>query len=437
MNIYRGMNKKEIWRHQAITFFLVLIAVIFFVELGIMVALENWIHLSGIKNGLFDAGILVLVILPVIYYIFFKPLRDSNIDLRKFKLATEFASDHIIITDSGSKILFVNKAAEDTTGYSIDEMIGQTPRLWGGQMPVEFYKNLYKTINIDKKIFKGEIVNRKKNGESYQAEVHIAPVLDDKNNVVYFVGIEHDITKIKQIDKSKSEFVSLASHQLRTPLSAINWYTEMLIDEDVGQLNDKQKEYLREIYHSSKRMGDLVGSLLNVSRIELGTFIVDPKPTNMVDLIKSVIKDLALQIERKKQKLIENYGNVGMLDIDSNIMQMIVQNLLSNAVKYTPDEGEIRISIHKNGSIVINISDNGIGIPQNQQSHIFTKFFRADNAKEKETDGNGLGLYIVKEMVNKTGGRIWFESEINKGTTFHVSLPLTGMVPKTGKKQIF
>ncbi len=365
-------------------------------------------------------------------------MKELNSELEKFKLAVENASDHIIITDIDGNIIFANKAASQTTGYPINEMIGKTPRLWGGQMPLDFYKGMWNTIKYEKRPFFGEIKNKRKSGEFYQAVASVSPVLNEKGDVMFFVGIERDVTKERAIDKSKSEFVSLASHQLRTPLSAINWYTEMLMDEDVGKLNTKQRDYLKEIYNSSKRMTDLVGSLLNVSRIDLGTFAIEPKPTDIVEIVKSVIKELSHQIKKKKQKIKEEYDTkIGLLNVDPNLMRIVFQNLISNSVKYTPPSGEVDVKIKKEGDdIIVSVSDTGYGIPKSQQSRIFEKFFRADNVREIETDGNGLGLYMVKEIVEKSGGSIRFESEENKGTKFFVSIPISGMVKKEGEKKL-
>jgi PAS domain S-box-containing protein len=365
-------------------------------------------------------------------------LEEANENLKKYKLAVDNTSDHVIITDSEGVIVYANKAAEKITGYKFEEMKGNTPRLWGGQMPLEFYKEMWKTIKYDKHSFVGEVTNRRKSGELYQAVMSISPILDDSGKLLYFVGIERDVTKERAIDKSKSEFVSLASHQLRTPLSAINWYTEMLLDEDVGKLNIKQKDYLGEIYHSSKRMADLVGSLLNVSRIELGTFAIEPKPTDITEILKSVVKELSHEIKKRHQKLVEQYDKkIGQLNIDQNLMRIVLQNLISNSVKYTPSKGSIKIEVHKIGNdVIISVADTGYGIPEHQQSRIFEKFFRADNIREVETDGTGLGLYIVKEIVEKSGGSIWFESKEGKGTKFYVSLPVVGMTKKVGTKKL-
>lgn len=268
-------------------------------------------------------------------------------DLVKFKLAVEEASDHVIITDVDGKILYANNAAERITGYSREEMAGKTPRLWGGRMEKDFYANFWKTIKTEKQPFFGEINNRRKNGELYVAEIHIAPVVSN-GNIRFFVGIERDITKEKQIDRAKTEFVSLASHQLRTPLTAINWYAEMLLGGDVGPLGPKQKEYLDEIYGSGLRMVRLVNALLNVSRIDLGTFAIAPVQTDISAIAHEVIKESAPLVTSRREHVIEDFDeSIGPLDVDPDLMTIIFQNFFTNAAKYTPEEGTITVSIGK------------------------------------------------------------------------------------------
>jgi signal transduction histidine kinase len=262
-------------------------------------------------------------------------------------------------------------------------------------------------------------------------------VLDTKPTGVIMVF--HDITKEKEIDKAKTEFVSLASHQLRTPLSAVNWYVEMLLSGDAGTLNSEQKKYLDEVYKGNQRMVELVNSLLNVSRLELGTFLIEPKPTDVVLLAQSVADEQKLQIDQKKilfSFLFEK--NIPVIQADPKLLRMVLQNLLVNAVKYTPEKGTIALSISlaDKKDLLIKISDTGYGIPKHQQDKIFTKLFRADNVREKDTQGTGLGLYIVKSIMDHSGGKIWFESEENKGTTFFVRLPLVGMKKKEGVKTL-
>lgn len=356
-------------------------------------------------------------------------------ELQQFRSAVDNASDHIIITDPDAKIIYANRGAERTTGYSMKELIGNTPALWGGQMPKKFYDKMWRTIKTDKQPFVGELKNKKKNGQIYDAEFSISPILNDNGEIIYFVGVERDITKAKEIERSKNEFVSLASHQLRTPLTAINWYAEMLLGGDAGDLNVKQKDYVNELHGSSKRMTDLVAALLNVSRIDLGTFTINPQPTDVIKITKEVIKDLCVRIKKKDLKVVEKYEKLEKINVDPNLLTIILQNLISNAVKYTAEKGIIKISISRSDAdVIMVVEDNGYGIPLHQQDRIFEKFFRADNIIPVETDGNGLGLYMVKQILESAGGSISFTSKEMEGTTFIVKIPASGMKGREGAR---
>jgi signal transduction histidine kinase len=234
----------------------------------------------------------------------------------------------------------------------------------------------------------------------------------------------------------KTEFISLASHQLRTPLSAMKWFLEMLLHGDAGKLNDEQTEFVNNIDQSNNRMIELVNSLLNVSRIESGRIIIEPKPTNLKDLVEEVLTEVKTQYKAKKQTVIFNIHNaLPLIPLDQKLIRQVYLNLLTNAMKYSPPESEIIIFISKeNDKIVSQITDSGYGIPKNEQSHIFTKFYRATNAIKKETEGNGLGLYLVQSIIESSGGKIWFTSDENqKGTSFYFTIPLTGMKEKAGE----
>jgi signal transduction histidine kinase len=268
--------------------------------------------------------------------------------------------------------------------------------------------------------------------------------------VFAYVVTEEDITALKQIDKAKTEFVSLASHQLQTPLASINWYAEILMSGDAGKMTARQKTYLDEIGTGSKRMAELVGALLNVSRIDMGRFAISPKPVDLEKSLKSAIAEQKFAIDGKHQRLAVSVGEMPESYLaDPKLLHIIFQNLLSNAVKYTPDKGRINIAcglisakktfgkkVLPETSFCFSVSDSGFGIPRAQQSKIFTKLFRADNAKNMVTDGTGLGLYIVKSIIENAGGEIWFESEENKGSTFYFILPSTGMREKDGDRTI-
>jgi PAS domain S-box-containing protein len=360
---------------------------------------------------------------------------DNIRSIERFRLAVEAAYDHIIICDVEGKIVYANDAAVRTTGYPKFEMLGKTPSLWGGQMPPEFYKTMWHTISVLKKPFVGEVSNIRKSGEPYIAEAHISPILDQSGKKVeFYLGVERDITLLKEIDKSKTEFVSLASHQLRTPLSAVNWYAELLLDEHTGKLNADQKSYVDEIYAGNQRMVSLVNSLLNISRLELGTFEITPKSIDPADVVSDVLKELEPKIKQNHLSVINNSpeGTV-KYSADAELLHIVIQNLLSNAVKYTPSKGSITVTVgFMNDAFKIIVADTGRGIPAHQKNKIFTKLFRADNVRELDIEGTGLGLYIVKSIVEQSGGSISFTSQINKGTTFTITLPKQGMLKKQG-----
>lgn len=360
-------------------------------------------------------------------------------ELEKFKLALDNASDHIIITDPEGIVLYGNAGGERITGYSLSEVVNQKAgKLWHKPMPKEYYEKLWKIIKTNKKTFEGELENKRKNGEIYTAEITISPVLNNQGEIEFFIGIERDITHEKMVDLAKTEFVSLASHQLRTPLSSINWYAEMLLAGDAGQLNEGQRSFVDEIYIGNQRMVELVNSLLNVSRLELGTFAVDPEPTDIIKTAQSILNELQPSIIKKKIKITPQFDkSLPIIQADPKLLRIIFQNLLSNAVKYTPEEGAISIKINQDTkNILIEVADTGYGIPKQEQPRIFEKLFRAENVRQKDTEGTGLGLYIVKSIITQSGGKIKFKSIENKGTTFYLEIPLSGMGKKEGNKKI-
>ncbi len=364
---------------------------------------------------------------------------NSAKDLEKFKLALDNASDSIVIMDSHGKIIYVNGSTRTVTGYQPSDIIGtKAGQIWGKSMGEKYFSDLGVDIVKTGKPFSGAMTGHRKQGENFDALIVISPVISHDKQVDFFVCIERDITKEKQIDRAKTEFVSLASHQLRTPLSSINWYTEMLISGDAGKLTQSQKEFAGEIYKGSQRMIDLVNSLLNVSRLELGTFIVSPEPTSIASVCESVLDELMVAVKQKELKIIKDFdAKLPLINVDPRLTRIIMQNLLSNAAKYTPAKGAITVGLKSDKkNVVISVSDTGYGIPQNQQGKIFTKLFRADNVRAKETEGTGLGLYMIKSILEASGGAITFKSKEDKGTEFIVTIPLAGMKAKQGEKTL-
>lgn len=357
-------------------------------------------------------------------------------ELGKFKLAVDSASDLVTITDSDGTILYVNKSIEAITGFHLEEVIGKNPSLWGKQMSAEFYKKMWDAIKIKRVTFACEVTNKKKNGDLYISELSIAPLVGEDGEVDFFVGIERDITKLKEVDKAKNEFISLASHQLLTPLTTISWFTETLLRGSMDKLEDKDKKYLNDIYRINKSMIELVRSLLDVSRIELGVFSIEPEPVNLVVIIDDVLNEAMQKIETKKIKITKNYLETPTMDLDPNLIKIIMQNLINNAIKYTPENGNLELAVEKTDHrILIKVKDSGYGIPKDLHSKVFSKFFRTPIAKQKE-EGTGLGLYIVKSIIDNSGGKVWFDSEENEGSTFYVEFPVEGMRKKEGEKKL-
>ncbi len=297
---------------------------------------------------------------------------------------------------------------------------------------------MWKTIKADKKVFIGELKNKRKNGVVYDVDVQITPILDKDGNLRFFVGIERDITEQKKLEEARTNFISVASHQLRTPLTAIKWIAELILSGDTGPIPEKQKEFINDLYISSNRMIDLVNSLLNIARIESTELRVKSELVNLNELCLNISKDFEAVLADKRHSISVSVGDgAGEIHSDQRLLYEILKNLISNAIKYTGENGVIRISSEKSaGNIIVTVSDNGIGIPKDQQGKMFTKFFRGDNAVKINTDGTGLGMYIVKGLVDLLGGRIWFESEENKGTSFHISLPITGLKDREGSKSL-
>jgi PAS domain S-box-containing protein len=234
-----------------------------------------------------------------------------------------------------------------------------------------------------------------------------------------------DITKQKQVDKAKTEFVSLASHQLRTPVSAMRWNLELLATATGDTLTPAQNSYVEKISHGLERMQTLVDDFLNVSKLELGTLVVQRAPFDLTLFFESVTEEYRAYALQRGVTIETNWGErFGTYTSDSHLLNMAVSNLLGNALKYTPTGGAVyAYASMTDTTLTIQIRDTGIGIPAEDQEMIFSKLFRASNAQAHESDGTGLGLYIVKEAIRILGGTVSFESVQGEGTTFTVVLP--------------
>lgn len=497
-------------------------------------------------------------------------------ELKKFQQATDQSFEQTVITDADGIILYANHATEVITGYGMQEIIGARPSLWGNQMSKEFYETLWRTIKDEKSGYAGEITNKRKDGTKYLASVRIAPILDERGEVKFFVGMTRDITEERQsqlrivrhtaelqeanvliekqkeraesilrflksigegifatdvsgriifmnetaeilskktfeaaelksanqifcfaketetgcselvfikdalqkkktitlpdhtvliyegrkrisvsgtcapirdahseivgtitvfqdvtqkheLDEMKDNFLSVAAHQLRTPLGSMRWSMELLLSGDFGKLPKSAKKAVQELYNNNQRMAELVDDLLDISRIEQNRGTEEKKLINLAELVTAVQKELQKEADKRKIEIITDFPKDSLPNIlvSPKHTHEAIENLLSNAIKYNRDKGKVTIKIiKKEKSLVLTIKDTGIGIPKNDHNKVFSKFFRATNAVLKETEGSGLGLSVVKSYLEESRARISFESEENIGTTFTAEFPL-------------
>lgn len=234
--------------------------------------------------------------------------------------------------------------------------------------------------------------------------------------------------KLTQLDRMKSEIISIVAHQLRTPLSAIKWTLKILLDEDAGPVSPEQRDLIGKGFESNERMIALINDMLAVDRLESGKIKYSFVPVQFEELVQDMIRSL-LPLATQKNIRIElsvPQEPTPKIKIDPDKMRDVLQNLIDNAIKYTKNQGTVAVGVAlEKEEIHFWVKDNGIGIPDDEKEKIFSRFFRANNAVHTETDGSGLGLFIAQSVIKRHGGKIWFESTLNVGTTFHVLLPFS------------
>lgn len=237
--------------------------------------------------------------------------------------------------------------------------------------------------------------------------------------------------KLRQLDETKDDFISMASHQLRTPLTSVKGYVSMVVEGDAGDLNPMQKKLLNQAFISAQRMVYLISDLLNVSRLRTGKFIIEPVQSNLANIIQEEVRQLVPTAKGRGLELIYHRPeHFPILMFDETKMRQVVMNFIDNAIYYTPTGGSITVSIaDKPETIEFTVTDTGIGVPKSDQHHLFSKFYRADNAKRARPDGTGLGLFMAKKVIVAQGGATIFKSQEGKGSTFGFTFAKEPLMP--------
>jgi PAS domain S-box-containing protein len=358
----------------------------------------------------------------------------------RFKAVTAATSDVVYDIDLQSGTFWTNEALSSDYGYPKNK-IGKTHEWWISHIHPEDRRRIKgavsKLLKNKATTWVGEYRFKKHNGAYIDVRDRAFVLRDMDDKPVRMTGSVLDITQQKELERAKDKFISLVSHQLRTPLTSMRILTEMLSNGYRGDLTPAQQDYVKKIGFSTVRMIQLVGDILNVSQIERGRLKVLPVPTDVPALIRWHIDEvMPLAAEKKIKIQYSPPATMPPVAVDPILFSQIIHNLLTNAIRYTSrDNTSISIDFKRtNDDYLLSVSDQGIGVPKADQPQIFSSFFRADNAVRTHGEGTGLGLYLIKLILDATGGKVWFESEEEQGATFYVRLPLSGMKVKEGDK---
>lgn len=326
-------------------------------------------------------------------------------------------SDGLIYINSSGVIDMINSRAKKMLGLKEEDIIGKNIK----QLDL---KKLFLLDKVLKSKNLSQELNTSEDKDTY-LRVYSVEVKNEDNKLIGTAKIVHDISREKYVHKIKSEFITIAGHQLRTPLSAIKGALSLFLSGDYGKINREQETIIKQSYDYTERLIKIVNDMLNVSSAEEGKFNYEFAETNVKDFVENNSERFVEEAKNKKINLIFNFADkLPSVELDVRKFRLVFNALLENALVYNKENGSVEVSFNEqDGKLLIIIRDTGIGIPQEDQEKVFTKFFRADNALKFFTEGNGLDLFVVKNIIDNHQGDIWFESGANKGTTFFIKIP--------------
>ena len=353
---------------------------------------------------------------------------DRTLELERERKRTaailDAAGEGIMFTNLKGTIEYVNTATEHLTGYTADEALGQNPRLWqSGTTPVSYYQRMWQTISQGG-IWRGELVNRRKDGTLYDAALTIAPVFDIDGQISGYVGVQRDISHQKELERLKDEFVSNVSHELRTPIANVKLYISLL----TRGKPEKYDAYLQTLRREAARLEKLIEDLLDLSRLDLGRQPIVLTPTDVNQLTAQLIADRTA-LAASHQLLIDYRADSPLVlaQADPAMLNQVVSNLLTNAINYTPAGGVITVTTaarerDEQTWITITIHDTGPGISPHDRTRLFERFFRGEAGRKSGAPGTGLGLAISAQIMSKLNGSITLDSPPGDGAAFTVWL---------------
>lgn len=377
-----------------------------------------------------SATVVLILIFTAFFAAFISNLirsREGAITAERDKVATIIDNlvDGVIMLDTSGFVRLINPYAQHLLHLEHKQDIR-------GKLDVEEFPNsihdLVKLINstVEEPTYRNEEVTIREEEEHIILQTTALQLTSNNGRQIGVLIILRNITREKDLDQIKSDFISVAAHQLRTPLATLKWLFKMLLDGDGGQLSAKQLDLLGKGFERNNEVIEIVNNLLDVSEIEDGRFPYKFLQCSVKDIVNQVIKDTQVNAERKQITVKNDFaGNIPQIKCDRQKMKMAIQNLVDNAIKYSHSNSKIKISLHQeDDEAVLSVQDEGIGMSDESQEKVFTKFFRGHEATIQDPTGSGLGLYIVRNIVEKHGGKVFFESQLNSGTTFTVRLPL-------------
>lgn len=368
--------------------------------------------------------------------------------LERYQLLVENVLDYaIFLLDKDGKIDSWNKGAEKLKGYKKHEIIGKHFSIFYTEQDKKKNKP---AINLAESLHKNRVEDEgwrvRKDGSKFWADVVITPLFDEQGRHRGFAKVTRDLTErkhyedklqrtnqklkasyqdLQHLSAGKDEFVSLASHQLRTPATGVKQYLALLLEGYAGELSEQQIDYLKKAYDSNDRQLEIVNDLLQVAQLDAGQVVLNRSPTDINDLIENIIDENADTLKNRRQKISLNLPKkTWLFNVDSVRFRMVLENLIDNASKYTPEHGEITISLKpEKHDLKISVADNGIGISKSEIPKLFEKFTRLSNPLTRNVTGSGLGLYWADKIVRLHNGHISISSKPGKGTTFTITIP--------------